>query len=86
MSRKGSSTPAKSVAVPKLSFRVLTLEQAFEALGGAIPLRTLRFWIEQGRLKYYRPGKRVLIDADSLENLVLGSRRVAINAPAAEGG
>jgi excisionase family DNA binding protein len=34
---------------------------------------TLRKWLAEGRLKAYRPNRRVLIDAGELERLIRGS-------------
>lgn len=49
--------------------RFCTLQQAEADYGTAV--KTLRLWVATGRLSAFKPGRRVLVDRDELERLVL---------------
>lgn len=46
----------------------LTIPEVAEHL--CTPIKTIRRWIADGRLRAYRPGKRVLIHRDDVERFV----------------
>ncbi len=39
------------------------------------PVPTLRKWLAEGRLKFYKPGKRVLLDLAELDRFIAESGR-----------
>jgi excisionase family DNA binding protein len=51
------------------------IERAQELLGGAdvAPIKTIRRWVQQGRLRAYRPGKHLLFRETDLEAFVAAS-------------
>jgi excisionase family DNA binding protein len=54
---------------------MLTLAQVSERLGGpeATPIATVRYWIQVGKLRAYKPGRQLLVKPEDLEALVSGS-------------
>lgn len=54
-----------------LDLGFMTLVEASAAV--RTPVRTLRFWIAQGRLQAFRPGKKVLVRRADLLRLVESS-------------
>ena len=73
----------KSADSPAPQF--VTLEQAVTLLGGGVALRSIRWWIQQGKLASYKPGKKVLLDREELLQLIRASKRPAFAAEKAAG-
>jgi excisionase family DNA binding protein len=70
--------PRKVAEQPGSLIRYLTLQEA-----GALtrtPSETIRYWIWQGRLTAYRPGRSVLVREDELQALIVGRETRKIRA------
>jgi excisionase family DNA binding protein len=49
--------------------RYITVADASARVGG-VPISTIYYWIQTGRLKAFRPGRRLLIREDELVRFV----------------
>jgi hypothetical protein len=72
----GSRKGPKAV-LPMSLPRLITLDQAVEELHGTVSLSTIKHWLLDGRLRSFKPGRRVLLDAEHLASVVLASERPA---------
>jgi hypothetical protein len=61
--------------------RYVTLQGAYEYLGRAVPVSTIRWWIAIGRLSKIKPGRLVMLDINEIDALLARSTRRAINVP-----
>lgn len=59
------------------STQFLTLDEASQLVG--TPKPTLRFWIRCGRIRGYRPGRRVLVERSELLAFLRGAEVAARN-------
>lgn len=71
-------------AVPAQGPRYITLADAAALI--STPPETIRYWIWQGKLRAYRPGRALLLREDELRAHVEASSTVAVRARKARGG
>jgi excisionase family DNA binding protein len=60
-------------AAPQVTDRPAFLSLKAAAARTSLSAVTLRKWLAEGRLKAYRPNRRVLIDVDELDALIRDS-------------
>ncbi len=65
-----------NAAIPVRSSKFLTLDAAGEHIDTSP--ETIRYWISMGRLKGYRPGRRLLVRVDELEAFVAQHATVSV--------
>lgn len=59
--------------------RFLTLEEAGEL--ARTPVKSIRLWISSGRLRGFKPGRRVLVREADLLALIEGTATSPLSAP-----
>ncbi|HWA76283.1 MAG TPA: helix-turn-helix domain-containing protein [Polyangiaceae bacterium] len=78
------TTPQRAKRAPKAlpastpNGRWLTLVEASELI--RTPAETIRYWVWQGRLQAFKPGRSLLVDREELEAFVADRETVAVRA------